>query len=69
MHIEFVTLSKSVPDQVQPHSDNTGVLWHGTSDLSTETMYWDLPITVLSNNPLQCGIIQTMRCDESINLD
>ena len=69
MHIEFVTLSKPVPDQVQPYSDNTGVLWHGTSDLSTETMYWDLPVTILSNNPLQCGIIQTMKCDESINLD
>ncbi|KAF6023643.1 RGP1 [Bugula neritina] len=69
LHIEFVTLTTHIPDQAPAESDTSSTLWHGVTDLDTETIHWHLPLTLLSTNPLQCGIIQSVKCDDLVQLD
>ncbi|XP_067929881.1 RAB6A-GEF complex partner protein 2-like [Watersipora subatra] len=69
LHIEFITLTTPIEPQCPPPQDTQGTHWHGVTNLETETIHWDLPITVLSNNPLQCGLLQSLRSEETITLD
>lgn len=46
-----------IEQQQAPTEDHYALLWQGVSDLHTETMNCDIPITVLATNPLQCTLL------------